>query len=457
MARVVQRRSNPPYLVVTFVFLFLISTVLTFVFFSYYSDEKKAREKATTELNAFASLNERGNLREKMAAMKALEADKPTATFLGLYDSYVNELVTEITGDPSVPPTTAMNAAKKKLADLGANTGLLALVDKLDREMKAALTRQKELEKDNGDLNQQLQDRIKALQNAQDVFSKNANDLQSQLKDAQDQLAARAASYDANVASIGKDAEGKMGERDRQDEAKAAELTNAQKEVTRLKTRVSELQLELKKLQPKLERIHQPDGKVIRTVLADSIVYINIGSKDRVRVGLPFSVYDARTGVTADGEGKARIIVKNVFPETSECRLLQTKPGEPVVEGDLISNIAFDATIQPQFIVEGQFDLTGSGKADDRSAEIVKSMIAQYGGKVTDKVDVGVDYVVMGSEPASSPKPPAGAPAQQVAVWEQERKKVQQYNQIKSMAIDLGIPVLNTEQFLAFVGYYPER
>ena len=71
MARVVQRRSNPPVLVILFVFLFVISAAMAALFYSNLSDQKKQTAEAKKARNALLRPNEQD---EQIASLREAES-----------------------------------------------------------------------------------------------------------------------------------------------------------------------------------------------------------------------------------------------------------------------------------------------------------------------------------------------------------------------------------------------
>jgi NAD-dependent DNA ligase len=198
----------------------------------------------------------------------------------------------------------------------------------------------------------------------------------------------------------------------------------------------------------------KPDGKIVRVIDADDVCYINIGSRDGVKAGMPFTVYGDET-IPTDGEGKARIVVRNTDRFSSECQVISQEEGKPVLRGDVIGNVAFNPLRAPTFVVRGDFDLFGEDKATPQNRRIVKNLIKRFGGKVSDELSVQTDFLVLGEEPARPSKPDEGA--QDQGEYQRQLKEYLRYQNIKDEARRLGVPVLNTSRFLAYTGYKPQK
>ncbi len=151
-------------------------------------------------------------------------------------------------------------------------------------------------------------------------------------------------------------------------------------------------------------------GRVLRALPGDSLVHIDLGRDDNVRLGVTFSVYSADERIPADGRGKANLEVVSVGQRTAECRVTTPpSPDAPILEGDVVGNIVLsrNRSKTQRFCVVGQFDIDFDGQADIRGADAVAALIERYGGTVVDSVDALTDYVVVGLEPAASLTSPA--------------------------------------------------
>ena len=100
--------------------------------------------------------------------------------------------------------------------------------------------------------------------------------------------------------------------------------------------------------------------------------------------------------------------------------------------------------------------LPAEGRADPEAWRKIHKFIESFGGKVEDKVSVTTDFVIMGAEPMTPPKPSEDQPAAWMA-YNTLLKRVRDYQSVKTAAESLRIPVLNTNRFLAFTGYVPRR
>jgi hypothetical protein len=258
-------------------------------------------------------------------------------------------------------------------------------------------------------------------------------------------------------------------------------LEDSQSQIAKLTAEIRDLRLRILNFGGKTDvSIGEPDGRVVRVNGATGEVYINLGKKDRMAPGLPFTAYDPRTGVrfgtdeSAQGNGSIEVI--QVGEEMSLCRVTRTSKDRAIQADDLIANIVYhnDRTRKFHFTVFGEFDLDGDGVATAAERERLIVLIKSWGGQVDDDVTSQTDYLVLGAKPKpplldqSEPEPaatstapaaegapaPASAPAVAGGVGEVRNKEQARYEELEIAAKRLAIPVLNANRFLSMVGYY---
>ncbi len=199
----------------------------------------------------------------------------------------------------------------------------------------------------------------------------------------------------------------------------------------------------------------KPDGKILSIPPADSkLCYINLGAADRVSPGLTFTVYPP-TGIPKNGKGKGTVVITSVYGTTSVCQITAQRRDDPITVNDLVANLAFDPTRTYIFVVEGEFDLYGTGKPTPEGAAEVKALIKRFGGKVADAIDIETDFVILGNKPTPPPKPGATAPAQAHAAYRSQLEVAGRYGEVRALAESMRKAILNTNDFLAFIGHMP--
>lgn len=150
-------------------------------------------------------------------------------------------------------------------------------------------------------------------------------------------------------------------------------------------------------------------GSVMRALPGDSLVHVDLGAENGVRLGMTFAVYSSDERIPADGRGKAHLEVVSVGRRTSECRVTtRPSPDNPILEGDRIGNIVLsrDRARKQRFCIVGQFDIDFDGQPDVRGQDAIAALVRRFGGEVVAQVDAMTDYVIVGLEPpAEAPEP----------------------------------------------------
>ncbi len=290
--------------------------------------------------------------------------------------------------------------------------------------------------------------------------------------------------------------------------AKEKELGDAEAERVKLEGKVAQMRLELMAFRPSVPRMGlaaEADARVVRAQADEDLVYIDLGKRDNLTLGLLFEVFSPAAHVelvsgkgegetseeggaesgregTAAGQdqsrkaapgdnlmrGKAKIEVVGIHASTSECRVVETRTGEQIVPGDLVLNPVYDRHRRYKFAVEGGFDLDGDRIADPQGAEQIKAWIEAWGGEVValpqtvEEVPAGagkgrsrlasgwgletVDFLVLGGSPPRPAKDAKGARQQD------ERAAYDRFLAIKKEAQSLSLTLLTQSQFLHFVG-----
>ncbi|MBN2842316.1 MAG: hypothetical protein JXM68_04455, partial [Sedimentisphaerales bacterium] len=176
------------------------------------------------------------------------------------------------------------------------------------------------------------------------------------------------------------------------------------------------------------------DGTIISVDAREQMVYINLCANDKIYRGLTFSVYDGLDKtVPSSGMGKATIEVVEILDSISRCRIVDNPQGNPVIKGDIIANLIWDANREFVFCLVGDFDFNMDGELDIDGANRIETLITGWGGKVQNFVSVDTDFIVYGNEPADD--------------------RAENYNKALDEALRLGVPSFNTQRFFRFIGY----
>ncbi|MCK4276368.1 MAG: hypothetical protein KAX78_07630, partial [Phycisphaerae bacterium] len=242
-------------------------------------------------------------------------------------------------------------------------------------------------------------------------------------------------------------------EKDKKIAEGADKLAAADTKMRELGQTISVLRKKIRDIRVRIEAVTQPDGKILSRA-EGGICFIDLGSQDGVEVGFTFAAYP-QTGIPKDGVNKGSIVVTSVGRDVSRCRVAREDKMSPVISDDLVANVAFDSVRKWRFVIEGNFDLHGTDEPTPEGAVEAKLLLRRLGATIADKVDVDVDFVVMGEEPAVPARPEQDAPPQVWEVWRLAVKVQKRYSQVRKLAKDLGVPIRNTNWLMDMTGYTP--
>jgi multidrug efflux pump subunit AcrA (membrane-fusion protein) len=411
-----------------------------------------------------ATLNERARKRAPLTGIQVALADRAAEAKL-------------ITGNAAAPLDNVSAEVSKTLADAAeqlkaANVAVKLSDDNLLASVRALVSQvaaqTQEIARVQADL-KAANEKVVALTNAQkgllDEKDKVIADLNTKVAAAEASNQGYQQSKTANIAEIQAAADKAVKEAQQLASTAQNELTKVQGELKKSQDFGVKVLARLTHYRQNATRpLQQVDGTISR-VPDNKIVYINLGEGQQITPGLTFEVYDQRKGLpplTAGPNedidlpaGKASIEVIRILPNTAECRIIKVATGQTIVEGDLIMNLVYDVHTKYNFVVYGAFDLSGTGQFTPGEADVVRRLCTQWGGRVSDQVNVDTDFLVLGKEPAI---PVLGdAPtAPEIARKERAQQELDIYQDYKSKAITLGIPIVNQNRFLYFVGYYDQ-
>ncbi|MBL7133397.1 MAG: hypothetical protein ISS78_04810 [Phycisphaerae bacterium] len=459
MARVVQQRKAPPYALIIFVFLFLVATTLAV----YLHIERDKAMKDTRE--------------SKLLVRKLAGERKPTGAFSdprvdpmirdyeekargGKFpETVVSQLVTQankLTQKINGVVTTPEDAIRKTDAlhtEIGTFGGLIEMV-------RSAYKQRNDKEAEANAFKAQRND----AQDERDKVKSSYDELVSQYKDWKDRsntemesLKKKMGELTAEQAKLLAQAKRAWDQIRQVKDKKIAELTDrlhaADNKTREAKETITVYKGKIDKMRSRAETITKPDGKIL-SVAEGGFCFINLGATEGVETGFTFAVYP-QSGIPKDGASKGSITVMSVGQDVSRCRVVKQDKVSPAIPDDLVANVAFDSVRKWRFLIEGNFDLHGTGRPTPQGAVEAKLLLKRLGAVIADKVEVDVDFVVMGAEPPIPTRPEEDDPP---AIWEAWRiavKVQKRYGQVKKLAGDLGIPIRNTNWLVDMTGYTP--
>ncbi len=475
-----RRQSNAMlYTLITFVGLFIIATTVAVIYYV------KAEELRTTTQEAQAELNRMASADEVRRIGDIVGTKLQGQTNLGTMVDYFNHAVALIMGRPLQTTTAEVhvgnaqkvfrslveraqpyiniapadpNAADPNLADpnrvslRSMANDLLSTVDRLSEQLTA---RTGQLQK----LQQQFTD-------ATELWQQTADELNASIEDYRLQVQQTKTDYNDLRALLEQSSEQRAENILRQLEEERAlarelnqDLLRTQAQLDVAQQRLSSALADVAKTQPIPDAespAYEPDGRIILVDESAGIVHINLGSDDQIYRGLTFSVYDKASGVPRDAVPKAQIEVFSISRTTSTARILSSEQRNPIVTGDIIANLIWDANLTNQFVIAGEFDLNGDGQPEYNARERIAGLIERWGGETADRVSAETDYVILGNEPRVPPEPTFEDLSRDPTLsdkYNAAQEGLDRYNRIRQQAQTFYIPVFTFDRFLYLIGY----
>lgn len=239
------------------------------------------------------------------------------------------------------------------------------------------------------------------------------------------------------------------------------ELTGARRE---LDDAVAALDRATQRRAERAARVAVPDARVVSVLDNGSGAFLNIGTNQRVTLGMTFGVFNPSSlvklgdaqGDTEEVPPKAVLEVYELAPGTATARVVERRPGARLAPGDPALNIAFDPERRLKFFVFGDFDVDGDGVATEGEAQRIRGLIQRYGAQLSDGLDFDVDFLVLGAPPRL-PRELVGSEQTNPVRIREFNAALDEFNRLTELlaqAERFTIPVLNQNRFLDLIGYY---
>ncbi|MEW6249639.1 MAG: hypothetical protein AB1716_03250 [Planctomycetota bacterium] len=447
-------QSSLLYGMITFVGLFVLMLALTIILLT----KNKAAEQ-----RALAAATERDRYGPAPAVYEDEARSRQTTVFAVVSDD-LRKLAGAVSGMPEDTGHAIQNKIKRMVGELTeqhqgvvneGDTLLTALASVSDALGKARDT----VEANTvviTDLQAEKDSLAAQVKTAREEFEGQVAALSEQLKRAQDEKAETLAQKDAQLTEV----QERLDAREQQVQKLQREGTQRERDLQLL---ISQLERQIADNQKQLATLRQTsfdptkiltsaDGKIVRAMPGSDVVYINLGAADNVKPGMGFEVFSRTAEAPSTLRGKASLEIVTVMEETSECRLTRREAGHPIVENDIIVNLAYDRARKPKFVIRGDFDLNYDGVMDYNGVLEISSLIRLWGGQVVDDLDATVDFLVVGQTPRG---PALDEQATEVVRAQAGAKEIEagRFGAVRSQAEKMGIPILTQNQFLFLTGY----
>ncbi|MDX2115559.1 MAG: hypothetical protein SFZ24_08055 [Planctomycetota bacterium] len=204
------------------------------------------------------------------------------------------------------------------------------------------------------------------------------------------------------------------------------------------------------------------DARVAGVNSAARQVYLDIGRRERVVLGMSFEVYTGASAIQPDaaGEyprGKATIEVIRIDEASSVARIIRENAGTPIISGDVVANAVYDPRKRYTFAIYGNFDTDRDGIATPLEAQDIRGLIENWNGAVSEDITGDTDFLVLGEKPILPPQPRPSDPVELIQRYLQLRQQVTKYDELFERATAAGIPILNQNRLYTLTGVHAGR
>jgi len=460
MARAREGANAVTVWMIIFAALWATATVFLVILYTGQADLNDEIASVRTENETIVSSAERRSIE----LVKSARPGGPTV--IGLMNQARGDTALLATGDPADAPATVRSKRDGILTGIRDDRIVKDPSAYEDVSLHEALTKLYEAFRSETSLREEIEARAGALEaevtrltegNAamKNDFEERAADLTAKLAAAESARDTYRTERDASLAQLEQeftkitDQNTSALTQERQMRQQCEEnLTEAQERFRILRQKLGDMMIGPEEL----ATARKPDGKVLTAVPGDEVVYIDLGRRDGLTLGLQFAVYSADTGIPEDGRSKGQIEVVSINVASAECRIVRQSPHEVILEGDLVANPIYDPSRPLIFVVAGEFDLNRDGLLDREGTQGIESLVRNWGGKVENELSPMTDFVVIGAAPRR-PRPDGEVSADRAELNRARRETWDAYQDVLDTARSLSIPVMTQEVFLNFLGY----
>jgi len=236
---------------------------------------------------------------------------------------------------------------------------------------------------------------------------------------------------------------------------------------TAMRAAIANSELKIRKLERKVVRLdllasEPPKAKILAVDAGQQFVRLNVGTAERVKPGLTFSVFGDGQ-YRPDAERKASVEIVEVI-DAHLCRArvteLRNAVRQPLVVGDLLYNPSWTPGLRDRVAILGIIDLDGDGQDD--TPRFVAALEQQ--GVIVDlwldakelafkgqrrEITFQTNFLILGEFPELVVEPEGQPPSpRQEKEWELRVK----FTEFHEHALAHGVTFVNARRYLALAG-----
>lgn len=304
------------------------------------------------------------------------------------------------------------------------------------------------------DLNSRMEALVRSTDDLRQNFDQTAVELRGKIDTMAEEWASFRKQKENEYAAIEKASQERSDQNLKAEQELRDQIQTLGDELTKRNARAKELQSKIREFQilPQARMAaRQADGVVLMAKPGERMVFIDLGARHNLILGMRFAVYPPDTGVPSTGEAKAAIEVTDIGEEVSECRIVWDKNLFPILSDDLVANPIYDRNRSLTFNVIGEFDLDHDGRDDPNGKGTIEAVVKENGGIVAEQLSARVDFVVAGARPVLR-RLTSDPSAELRAIYQDQLRKVDGYSAAINEAQSLSIPIFTQATFLNFLG-----
>ena len=463
-----RKQSNTMlYTLIIFVGLFIVATTVAVFYYIKAEEFRVSSDDSKKELNQYATAEEQSEVGSLVGARNI------PASYLGTVLERFDNAVSLIVGGLPVATSTevkignaknqAANMLKESEPYIGTMdpnlTGLVQVVTALNQKLQNTIDSRDKLQKTLNDSVTEFQKTqeanlaaYKTLLNEKENLRRDYNDVKQDYDDLSQLL----------QETTGEQVQSLQSQLDRE-KANSKKLND---ELLEANAKLSDAQRMLADAKKELagfagepnrdSMAYMPDGQILSIDNNAKIVYVNLGSNNHVYRGLTFAVYDKGAYIGQEGQDKAEIEIFDISDTYSAARITRSELNRPIMKNDIAANLIWDSRKANQFVLAGEFDLNDDGINDYDALAKIKATVEKWGGKVTDKISIDTDFVILGQQPQVLEKPSLEEQEIDPTALQRYESAVEglnRYNEIQSRAQSLWIPIFTYKKFIHLIGY----
>lgn len=191
-----------------------------------------------------------------------------------------------------------------------------------------------------------------------------------------------------------------------------------------------------------------PQGAIVRVDAAKQEVWLDIGSEDGLREGVPFAVVDATESKVSKAKPKARLQVTHIVSgDLSRAKIIDWNFKKLPVTGDKIYSPAWRPGRTVGFALVGAMDINGD-TVDDSA--MIKELIRMSGATVdvvldanlsqTGSIKPGTAFLVLGSDTVASE-----------ASSQEQKEKLRKYKEFINKAKESSVTEMSLDTLLGYL------